>query len=320
MHFPIFKFLEKKYINSTIIDGEIRIATLHEFRDKEKYKGKIFDDKEGILTIINKYSFEKIKEECGGLLHYKETSININLSNYKILKKKILLENHYIYSVSSNLFTDSFLQAIEDSKNACVMIVFPKTFFQKVTFNMKMAQFIGFKKCLYTGKILTEINPIKNSKSDYFLNNKEEILFLKPNSYHRQMEARAVWKSFEKEINYIFIKNTTLTPYMREIVIDMDSYDNILSKSKFKITVVKKNGKDAIGYIERPAELFSPVIFLWKTDKIMLGFRSETTPKKYKIDIFRNNDIDVYPTKELGLILFCNDFFNIAKIIIKPLE
>ena len=45
--FPLFKFSKKDHVKALLTQGKVRIGTLFEFRNSEKYSGLIYDNEEG---------------------------------------------------------------------------------------------------------------------------------------------------------------------------------------------------------------------------------------------------------------------------------
>jgi len=254
---PIFKFLNEKWSKALLEDGNVRLATLYEFRCATDYKGKILDEDEGKVFVMNKSDINKT-------LHV------------------LTSPNLHIYSSSQYLFSDTYSQSVEDGKDTCVMISNPIEFFKIVS------KAVGFDEpiqnpCNYEGRQFPEDHII-------FRSNILSLAFQKPPEYKNHREYRSVWRNVIENNVKGFSKNIPeVTPFC--IKVDIDAVDtNVIKgdgvKKQIEIRVILKDeSKPMILRYSRPFELFTPIIFQQDSEEEeLIGFTQEARDRKYRLE------------------------------------
>ena len=287
---PLFKFLEnkhKKHADNLLQNGNIRIATLHEFRNSTLYKNTTSDENEGKLWIDNYYNlYEGYAKKANGLLPF-------FYPNHRVIKiyndryaGHIDLPNMHIYCTSMRLFSGSILQAASEDKHACVMIYNPEKFFKVITKAISLP-FIKSDCCVYRGKnlqarFIEEIDPHLHSETNKYLKNFFNIAFLKPQEYSNHTEFRTIWsdiKNLPYQYTAQFLKNKSdhnhnnrvkaimkniaeLSNFCLEVDISKVNIDTIFSKNGSIIEgrVHHIDGEDSYFEIYQPFEFFSPIV------------------------------------------------------------
>ena len=135
---PVFKFMSTEHKDALIKEGKVRLSTLYEFRDTEKYPGKIADENEGILKI----------KVPSGLYKFKDAEIPIRKS-YDL---EIKSANYNIYCTSGTFSLEVLEQALIDENESCIMITNPKLFLKAMenkTRDLFKLQYHFFFLCAY---------------------------------------------------------------------------------------------------------------------------------------------------------------------------
>ena len=114
--------------------GNVHLSTLHEFRDKSHYKGKILDLDEGRLVIENVYScYEGLAKNADGAMplflppYKKVSALGSTFSQAKEVSDVL------IYCVTRFLFSDSLRWAKEEKKDSCALITHFELFLTQVS-------------------------------------------------------------------------------------------------------------------------------------------------------------------------------------------
>lgn len=254
---PIFKFLPEEWSRALLEKGNVRLATLYEFRDARDYSGKIFDEDEGKAFMTSKVDL-------------KRTLCTLTLPNL------------HIYSSSLYLFSDTYIQSVEDGKNSCVMITNPTEFFQKVSNNFGLGEPMQYP-CNYEGRIFPEDHKI-------FRSNKFSLAFQKPVEYKGHREFRAVWREMLDDNKRGFSKNVPeVIPFC--IKVDIEQVNpNIINgegkKKQIEIKVIHNDGSEPmICRYSRPFELFTPVLFQNESsDEVLIGFTQDAPDGNYRLE------------------------------------
>lgn len=198
--FPVFKFLSHEHAQKLLNNGNVHLPTLHEFRDKSVYKGKILDTEEGKIQLINYYgSYEGLAKDANGTLplffppYHKISAFQTKFQQH------LQFSNILIYCVTRFLFSDSLKWAVEEKKDTCVLITDFEKFLSLLSSILEDVRFHSVGECNYLGRIIEEKNPGAQSLTNYFLANNHQIAYLKPKEYKEQREIRAIWYSESKE-------------------------------------------------------------------------------------------------------------------------
>lgn len=162
--------------------GILKIGTLFEYRDEEKYGDKIGDAKEGkkslVMDVENASWNEKNQPDfTKGIMKFgKEASVNF--VNFRFAKEEES-PNHYLYCTS-----EVFDQALfpEFKSDTCVVIHNTIGFFSAVNSRMK-ATFEGLFPCQYTSREVA-----------YDKDHGIHPALIKDPKYRNQKEVRALWQ------------------------------------------------------------------------------------------------------------------------------
>lgn len=313
---PLFKFLEERFAIEMIRVGSLKIGTLYEYRDAERYSGKILDQGEGKRkTKIAIERFEgtgdELNEKIGlftgaGQVRLYGSSVQINESN----------PNCYIYCTTSAFFSDTLHQAIKDGKEACVMITDPEQFFRDLSVHIPEKRFTGTYPCLY-------------GKRDYNLSfeNDQEALrqlrsippaLVKPSEHWPYREVRSIWESNEDTLQPFYPKVGELSKYLIRIKFDEINLDVILRQEsgyKFGVKIILKSGTFSTFSIETPNELFTPIIFGEEDEhtSAMLGFIPQTRGNTFFGAEIKNCDTGI-TMSEIGPIFCVNRLSEIQEL------
>ena len=312
--FPIFKFAESKFSKEFIDKGQIKIGTLYDYRNEEKYSGKICDNKEGNKTISVR--IENVSTKGNEFLKHgipMGGDGNIKLSNSTITLD-LNSKNCYIYCTASELLSDTLIQYFEeDGYDSCVMITQPNEFFKELDKSFEFGTFINFFSCLYGSR---NINLNWEQDKEYIKVLKSfPASILKPKEYFHQREIRAILSPNTDSIKPEIIEIPSLTKYL--IDINFDDFDLGVLKGKktnnrIGVRIKMNDGKpDALFSIKYPNEMFSPIIY--GIDESLLGFKFGTKAETYKEANIDNAQIGITPT-EIGTIFCSNNLNRISRL------
>lgn len=310
--FPLFKFSKKNHIENFLSKGQIRIGSLFEYRDHEKYKGKILDTDEGRKQISVYFENVTFKDEDGKKLSSLGFEVgkgaNVKLSN-TTFSFKLDSPNCYIYSTSAVFSTETLIQAVSDGYDSCALIVNPDDFFSDINNMFKKGKALGYFPCLYGDRDI-----ILNWDTDKDYIKILEIVpasIIKPVSLQVQKEVRGIWLPYAKSIEPEIIEIGSLTGYIKEVVIDdinIEVIKNRFPGYKVGVRIIRNGDKgDSLFSIEFPNEIFTPVVY-HDEKKQYLGFKSQSNTQEYRKPYINNADIGIAFT-DIGNI-FCLNAIN----------
>jgi len=279
--FPLFKFLKRKHATSLLGQGQVRIGTLYEYRNAEIYSGKIHDDDEGRKQIDVYFdSVELTADELAvfgipiggkGKMILNDTTISLRQDS----------PNCYIFPTASAFFSDTLIQAVSDSKDACIMIKDPDSFFNTLSQGFDSGTYIGAFKCLYGDRL---INLTWDDREYVKVLSSVPAAIIKPSKYAVQKEVRAIWLPNDQHVEPVIRTVPDITGSVIDINLDNLDVSTVFCRSqkiRIGVKVVKKSGIPSEFSIEMPNEVFTPVIFEEDGD-LFLGFKSESDTEKYK--------------------------------------
>jgi hypothetical protein len=287
--FPVFKFLPKKFAVPLLEAGQICIPTMYEFRNDSNYKGKILDRNEGKVWLHDKI-----------LLDFNE-NISTKLQTGKLLE----CQDCYVYCTTGFVLSDSIRFAVEEEKDSCVLIKNFEIFCSEISDAIPEISFYASGKCDYTGRHKVVTNSTPNSIIDILNGDKRRVAFVKPRNYSNQMEVRAIWQPrhskfpLQKIIREIprITSNLINLDYSK---IDVNALQSADSSYRLGALIHKNDGSpSAIYELEKPYEIFSPIIYQKSNSGWMLGFHYKGGSSTIKSGTFRNG--------EIGAVLFGRD-------------
>ncbi|GEM_PF-4326509 len=177
-----FKYLKKCYANSLCESGMIRLGTLYEYRDTERYGNNIGDKYEGTggkQWNLNGETYggnqlpEKVKQ-IGRIRVYS------SLKGDGSIVFSETCPNFYIYSVCATFF-DSVSDFMDPEYDSCVEILNQELFAAIVTKELDLP-FLHWSPCKYQ-------NRIKNIFDDGII----DYSVIKETKYVQQNEVRGIW-------------------------------------------------------------------------------------------------------------------------------
>jgi hypothetical protein len=286
LQFPLFKFMKKEHAASLMATGAVHLPSMFEFRNENKYAGKIVDRTEGFLTIENQYTHYvgRAKDAEGLIPHNHKPYDVIAVRNYEI-GTDINTSDALIYCAASKLFSDTLSWAFEDGKNTCIMIMDTTLFFSEVHNKIKDEyDILGPQSCIYVksedGKIF-EKNPTANSETNFFLGNPASTFFAKPKSYEPQREVRAIFSpknsvlmnSSSGHLNAKPISVPEIRSTLFEIMFEHCDPEVLLGKKAGEVCmkVHRLSGQPTVFSIKEPRGVFSPVFFKGQNNESMMG-------------------------------------------------
>ena len=313
---PLFKFLEENYATEMIRKGSFRIGTLYEYRDDEKYSGKILDQGEGKRkTKIAIERFEGTGDDLGEKIGLFSGPGSVRIYGSSVTIKESS-PNCYIYCTTGAFFSDTLYEAIKDGKEACVMITDAEQFFQELSSHIPEKEFKGTHPCIY-------------GERDYNLSfeNDQEALhqlrsippaLVKPPEHWPYREVRSIWESNEDTLQPFCKKVGELSKYLIRVKFDNINLDVISRQEsgyKFGVKIILKNDTFSTFSIETPNEVFTPIIFGEQDENksAMLGFIPETHGQTYVGAEISNCDTGI-TMSEIGPILCANPLSEIREL------
>jgi len=188
----LYKYLPRKYLKAFFQSGSLKVGTLYEYRDIEKYGHVIGDKDEG----FHKTEFSLAG---GGEFDLQDGSVEANFFREHILRPdqmnlqvkiklvdgvKIISESRspdlYVYCVSSEFNADAMEQFGCDS---CLEIVNPAGFFRAISHKIRHKGTLdGLHEIQYLGKETHYTQPHQHHPS-----------VMKDPEFRYQKEWRAIW-------------------------------------------------------------------------------------------------------------------------------
>jgi hypothetical protein len=287
---PLFKFNDEEFTDSLVQRGNIRIGTLHEFRNDQDYAGNILDAGEGMVTLENYYHhYAGLAKDADGLLPtLRDPYALLSVTDFGF-SATIEVVNCNIFSTSRYLFTDSLWQAKADRDRAgkatgCCVITDPDAFFSALSRAPEIAdlQFAGAESCRYLGRTIKEVNPGKHSITNGLLMNKNGVAFVKPVEHQAYREHRAVWMNRDPSaVKCQILDVPELAQYVLKIDVTQADLAELERLRDGKGTALvrtevcfKDTDRVASFAFSLPNGVASPVIYNVPTLGRMLGFRS----------------------------------------------
>ena len=186
----LYKFLEKKYLDSFFKTGCIRIGTLHNFQDEEEHGNNRGDKNEGthnlkrgidkpIIMSNNEPIISEIFKFAPG---YDDSS---TISGVTLIVPRIS-PNGFIFCTST-IYNDTLFKKWHDKEkaDACYEITNVKEFYSSISKKIKESANLS---------AISNITYIKTNEIDYQSSNaNKHPAFTKLEKYKWQSEHRALW-------------------------------------------------------------------------------------------------------------------------------
>jgi len=195
---PIFKYLPRKYADTFVNEGTIRIAPIWEFRDQERHGGTIHDAKEG-QQRLTKLDADHVYENPAGFQGWQVFAQNVVLgTNNQIMAYNQFddegVDNCYVWCFSSPKPTPAEIAAMGD-KDTLITIEDWIGFFvmlgrKLVADGIADEPYIG--RCNYKGELVwtNRLNPNRSKPIPRAI--------LKAPAYAGQQEHRIVFPTRER--------------------------------------------------------------------------------------------------------------------------
>ncbi len=313
---PLFKFAKKEHRDSFCKQGVIRVGTLFEYRDQQKYSGKIYDKEEGQKSISVFFENENISTNEIAKFGFNFSGEGIfNMIN-STLEMQMNHNDCYIFCTSSDFFSDSLTQAIEDKYDACTLITEPELFFKELDKKFTDGNIIDFSPCLYGDRNIKL--DWRNHKQYIELFKSIPAALIKPKKYQNQREIRAIITPSNEDI-ILEPKIKTIKELSKYTLpidflgFDCDFFKDHSKNKKIVVRIIKKNNSnESEFFILFPNEIFTPHIFEINDD-IKLGFISQTKTDTYDSPKSSNAEIGIIMT-DIGPVFCVNSLKNIERI------
>jgi len=232
--FPVFKFIEKKYADSMMEDGAVRLSNASIYRNGD-FGGLIDDKREGQLSIF--------QPESSGHNHH-----------------EISIERAYMYCTARNFLSDSLQWAMNDKKDVCVLITDVEEFERRLSAEFSDLNFFGMQPCFYFGREI-QSPPHPECLSTHYLESPCDAIWVKPVEFHNQREFRMVWFDESNTADETIDRKVHIQDLL--IPIHYDGVDVLFTSGEHKVgtKIITKNGdNDALFYGHYPSDIFNPVI------------------------------------------------------------
>ena len=312
--FPLFKFSKKDHVKALLTQGKVRIGTLFEFRNSEKYSGLIYDNEEGQKqTSIYFDRVELTGNELAafGIPIGGEGMVNLYGSTLNLIQDS---PDCYIYPTTSSFFSRTLVQAVDDGKESCVMIKNPERFFNILSQNFDLGTYVGTYPCLYGDRQLS-LNWDKDKEYIKVLSSVPAAI-IKPSNHVVYREVRVIWLPNHDQIKPEILQVPDLSGLAVEINFDdleVSAIGNSSKHYRIGVMVIKKPGLHTAEFsIEMPNEVFTPVIFESK-GKTSFGFRAESNTVEYKGPKVTNADIEIAMTS-VGPLFCVNSVDDVVQL------
>ncbi len=204
--------LGKEHLDLFLINGSLKIGTLHEYRNEEDLGTVIGDHREGLhITGLNSPNGREIDllSNAPETEYFRKHVLRQDQQNSKV---KIVMEeganlvahtnspNYYIYCVTSNYVKDVMAEFACDR---CIEISNPAKFFKEVSRVIRhKADYEGYFEVVYGSKSTDHLNPHKTHPA-----------LMKETKYINQAEVRAIWRPRKEPKGSLFIKVPKATKY-----------------------------------------------------------------------------------------------------------
>lgn len=193
----LYKYSTSEHVNKLLRHGSVRIGTLYDFRDAEKYGNQIGDAAEGripmagTLTNVTSQTIER-HPILGRLVHLGEGS---KIGFLTLENCSFHTENLYIFSASEGFSHKALLSWHNDlfsRYDACYRILSGRLFFRTVSRAIAdRAEFLGF-------------GPVHYYDEDFPIDIRSPLAHLHPGqlkggkTYAHQTEIRAFWRPLDQ--------------------------------------------------------------------------------------------------------------------------
>lgn len=281
----LLKFLPIKYARRMLRKGEVRVATLREFRSTRSYSNRLLDIGEGDLLITLRGQH---KASVNDLPLFGAPGVLTGSVEFKgELSVKLSWPDSNIYCTSGAFFTTTVRQARDDGKDACVCLLEPQRFFEAFA-HTAVGKPILVAHCKYSPRHL-----IVDSANYHHFREALEIppVMVKPVKYRDQREVRAVWEPRPSPTHQL------LTPpgisdavvMIRYGDVDVDAILKPKRAVRVGVRIKRKAGSSGHFSVKIPGELFTPVVADFEGTRY-LAFSPQSTQNYFSGAVVRRCD------------------------------
>ncbi|WP_152537005.1 hypothetical protein [Pseudomonas syringae] len=210
-----YRYSGKKYNDSLLALGGVRVGTLHDFR-KNEHKSGISDRNEGRKTVSHHidYARDRVQhaEHFEALKHFNaisfDESVDIQISDFSMIQE----HDHpdcFVHCISSE-YSQQVLEQFEGA-DSCVEIFDVLGFYKRLTSTLNMhvsARLLTIEEVVYKPR-----HEVWNGKNWGI-----HPALIKESDFARQHEIRAIWiNNSGKPISPVLLNDVGLIPFCRSI-------------------------------------------------------------------------------------------------------
>ncbi len=195
---PIYKYMTKQYALKFLQSGEVKIGTLHGYRNIELLGPEVGDTEEGLKYLFTTGHTEIDTAVPSGIPDFLRPHIRVSGENRlqliaaKGIEASVEEEDSYVFCGTYEFDRIAMKSLGYDS---CVKITSPSKFFHAITRKLKHAShFLGPARVDYSGRRFEHLSDRSISPA-----------FLKDQRYVHQKEIRVVWPSVSQPIKPVVV-------------------------------------------------------------------------------------------------------------------
>ncbi|MBA7573477.1 hypothetical protein ES708_15275 [subsurface metagenome] len=204
-----YKYINNKYVNDFFTHGKIRVGTLYEYRNTEKYGTIIGDKDEGTkskymeLTKSNVTSEEQLPDFARRIAKFDLGEGNTAHFKNCVFEERQDSPDCFIYSMC-NTYDQAIMHRLD--YDTCIKIEQPDEFFTALSRSLRhKATFEGYFSCIYTNR-RRKYNEVDDSRP----------ALIKDPVYKSQCEVRAIWMPKKKtRIKHLILNCKKAVKYCR---------------------------------------------------------------------------------------------------------
>lgn len=215
----LFKYCKRAHANRLVKNGQVRIGTLHEYRDVERYNDQISDAQEGravhVLEAKKAIEIDLLNGNDTATLFAQRvfagwdslpegSSIKIVLEPSSALEHNFDFPDQYMYCATERMDLDSMKAFGYDT---CVEISNAEAFFSQIMSSMGNI----------TGQYCAKPVTYAERRISFELQHADHPAYIKPASYAQQREFRVMWEPATRPIAPVVLSVPGLVQYCRVV-------------------------------------------------------------------------------------------------------
>lgn len=212
----LYKYMKAEHASDLIKRGILRIGTLYEFQDIEKYGNVVGDSQEGIKGRDKIENSSNRPEDNKPISQFAEKFFKISpeskgtvLIKDCLLRETIRSPDFYLYCMTMVPDLDIMQEFGYDT---CIEIININAFIDAISNELSgRAEFVCIQFCAYTDRFKK-------------FGNEDNIhpALIKDPTYAQQREVRAIWRSNKTTLEPIILKIEGIGQYCRIVKLDTD--------------------------------------------------------------------------------------------------